>query len=58
MSFKPVTMCPSQDCQLNKSGGRLHLQTRGSKFVKFQELKIQELVLYFVVFLCRSFVKH
>ncbi|XP_065203758.1 DNA replication licensing factor Mcm7 [Planococcus citri] len=43
MSFKPVTMCPSQDCQLNKSGGRLHLQTRGSKFMKFQELKVQEL---------------
>ena len=27
---------------MNKSGGRLHLQTRGSKFVKFQELRIQE----------------
>lgn len=37
-------MCPGQDCQLNKSGGRLILQTRGSKFVKFQDLKIQELV--------------
>ncbi|XKL60425.1 hypothetical protein PGB90_007482 [Kerria lacca] len=43
ISFKPLTMCPSQDCQLNKSGGRLHLLTRGSKFIKFQELKIQEL---------------
>ncbi|KAK7601726.1 hypothetical protein V9T40_009167 [Parthenolecanium corni] len=42
-SFKPIVMCPSQDCQQNKSGGRLILQTRGSKFVKFQELKIQEL---------------
>ena len=27
---------------MNKSGGRLCLQTRGSKFVKFQEIKIQE----------------
>lgn len=44
MSFKPITMCPSQDCQLNKSGGRLHLQSRGSKFMKFQEMKVQELV--------------
>jgi hypothetical protein len=29
-------MCPGEDCRVNKSGGRLHLQTRGSKFVKFQ----------------------
>ena len=27
---------------LLRAGGRLYLQTRGSKFVKFQELKIQE----------------
>ena len=38
----PLLMCPSQACVTNKSGGRLYLQTRGSKFVKFQELKIQE----------------
>ncbi|EFA03620.1 DNA replication licensing factor Mcm7 [Tribolium castaneum] len=42
LSFMPVLMCPSEDCRVNKSGGRLYLQTRGSKFVKFQELKIQE----------------
>ncbi|XP_048885357.1 DNA replication licensing factor MCM7 isoform X2 [Brienomyrus brachyistius] len=41
-SFMPLIMCPSQECVTNKSGGRLYLQTRGSKFVKFQELKIQE----------------
>ncbi|KAJ8337817.1 hypothetical protein SKAU_G00367830 [Synaphobranchus kaupii] len=41
-SFMPLIMCPSQDCVTNKSGGRLYLQTRGSKFVKFQELRIQE----------------
>jgi len=35
-------MCPTDDCKVNKSGGRLYLQTRGSKFIKFQELKIQE----------------
>ena len=40
--FMPLLMCPSQECTTNKSGGRLYLQTRGSKFVKFQELKIQE----------------
>lgn len=42
MTFMPVADCPSEDCRVNKSGGRLYLQTRGSKFVKFQELKIQE----------------
>jgi len=41
-NFMPLLMCPSDDCRINKSGGRLHLQTRGSKFVKFQEVKVQE----------------
>ncbi len=35
-AFMPLLMCPGEDCRVNKSGGRLHLQTRGSKFVKFQ----------------------
>lgn len=38
----PLIMCPSQECQTNRSGGRLYLQTRGSKFIKFQEMKLQE----------------
>lgn len=42
MQFLPVSDCPSEDCRVNKAGGRLYLQTRGSKFVKFQEIKIQE----------------
>ena len=33
---------------MGRSGGRLYLQTRGSKFVKFQELKLQECVSVFV----------
>ncbi|KAL5475357.1 hypothetical protein EMCRGX_G025158 [Ephydatia muelleri] len=41
-TFLPLTMCPSDECQKNKSGGRLYLQTRGSKFMKYQEIKIQE----------------
>ncbi|ESN91580.1 hypothetical protein HELRODRAFT_96289 [Helobdella robusta] len=41
-SFMPLTFCPGQECTTNKSGGRLFLQTRGSKFTKFQEIKIQE----------------
>ncbi|KAG7174366.1 DNA replication licensing factor mcm7-like [Homarus americanus] len=32
-SFMPQLLCPSEDCRVNKSGGRLYLQTRGSKFV-------------------------
>ncbi|XP_046668359.1 DNA replication licensing factor mcm7 [Homalodisca vitripennis] len=42
LSFMPIVMCPSDDCRINKSGGRLYLQSRGSKFIKFQEIKIQE----------------
>lgn len=44
-TFTPLVMCPSQDCVMNKSGGRLSLQTRGSKFIKFQEIRIQEQVI-------------
>ena len=42
VSFTPLTDCPSEDCRVNKAGGRLTLQSRGSKFMKFQEIKIQE----------------
>jgi hypothetical protein len=42
LTFMPLVMCPSADCRVNKAGGRLYLQTRGSKFIKFQELRIQE----------------
>uniref|UniRef100_A0A1B6CHG2 DNA replication licensing factor MCM7 n=1 Tax=Clastoptera arizonana TaxID=38151 RepID=A0A1B6CHG2_9HEMI len=42
LTFMPIVMCPSEDCRVNKSGGRLYLQSRGSKFIKFQEIKIQE----------------
>ncbi|NXV81222.1 MCM7 factor, partial [Atlantisia rogersi] len=41
-TFMPLLMCPSRECQTNRSGGRLYLQTRGSKFIRFQELKMQE----------------
>ncbi|KAG8231596.1 hypothetical protein J437_LFUL012288 [Ladona fulva] len=42
LTFMPLAICPSEDCRVNKSGGRLYLQSRGSKFIKFQELKVQE----------------
>merc|ERR1719471_843139 len=41
-SFMPVINCPGEECRVNRSGGRLTLQSRGSKFIKFQELKVQE----------------
>jgi DNA replicative helicase MCM subunit Mcm2 (Cdc46/Mcm family) len=43
--FMPQSSCPSAECgQRNRRPTQsVHLQTRGSKFVKFQELKLQEL---------------
>ncbi|VDO42365.1 unnamed protein product [Haemonchus placei] len=42
-SFMPAVNCPSKDCVESKANGRLHMQVRGSKFNKFQEIRIQEL---------------
>jgi DNA replicative helicase MCM subunit Mcm2 (Cdc46/Mcm family) len=42
--FMPQRECPSAICKHNGNNREsLHLQSRGSKFVKFQELKLQEL---------------
>jgi len=43
--FMPLRQCPTTECDPNGTGGgdTLFLQTRGSKFIKFQELKLQEL---------------
>lgn len=40
--FLPLTECKSETCIRNKSIGKIFLNTRSSKFVNFQELKIQE----------------
>lgn len=42
-SYTPLYTCPSQVCSANGSSGKLFEQTRGSRFQKFQELKLQEL---------------
>lgn len=42
LSFTPAIKCPSRDCQNSRAGGRLMMQVRGSKFEKFQEIRIQE----------------
>lgn len=41
-SFMPIQECSSSACKANKTLGRLNLQVRGSKFVKYQEIKLQE----------------
>ncbi|TQD84186.1 hypothetical protein C1H46_030276 [Malus baccata] len=39
----PLFECPSRRCITNRTKGNLMLQLRASKFLKFQEAKIQEL---------------
>ncbi len=41
----PLILCQTAACKGAGAGsaGQLHLQTRGSKFLKFQEIRIQEL---------------
>ncbi|CAM8894374.1 unnamed protein product [Rhodiola kirilowii] len=41
--FMPLYECPTSRCKTNNTKGNLILQLRASKFVKFQEAKIQEL---------------
>jgi DNA replication licensing factor MCM7 len=42
-SFTPLVECPSEECKQNNSKGQLFLSTRASKFLPFQEVKIQEM---------------
>lgn len=42
-SFMPLQQCPGPMCVTNRVNGRIHLQTRASKLVKYQEVKVQEL---------------
>ncbi|KAF2707140.1 DNA replication licensing factor CDC47 [Pleomassaria siparia CBS 279.74] len=41
--FTPMTECPSDECKKNNTKGQLFLSTRASKFLPFQEVKIQEM---------------
>ncbi|KIW82908.1 hypothetical protein Z517_02151 [Fonsecaea pedrosoi CBS 271.37] len=41
--FTPLQMCPSEECKQNDSKGQLFPSTRASKFLPFQEVKIQEM---------------
>eukprot|EP00045_Choanoeca_perplexa_P011475 m.121658 g.121658 ORF g.121658 m.121658 type:complete len:735 (+) comp15647_c0_seq2:55-2259(+) len=42
-NFMPMHACESQVCKEGRRKGQLQLITRGSKFERFQELKIQEM---------------
>ncbi|KAK3329751.1 MCM2/3/5 family-domain-containing protein [Apodospora peruviana] len=41
--YGPLTLCPSEDCKENQAKGQLHPSSRASKFLPFQEVKVQEL---------------
>ena len=41
--FTPMQICPSDECTKNQSKGQLFPSTRASKFLPFQEVKIQEM---------------
>ena len=41
--FTPMTECTSEECVKNQTKGQLFLSTRASKFVPFQEVKLQEM---------------
>ena len=41
--FTPMQICPSDECKRNDSKGQLFPSTRASKFLPFQEVKIQEM---------------
>ena len=40
--FTPISVCSTPECKENNTAGKLQLKPRYSKFVKFQEVKIQE----------------
>lgn len=41
--YAPLTSCPSEQCKANQSKGQLFPSSRASKFLSFQEIKIQEM---------------
>jgi DNA replication licensing factor MCM7 len=42
-SYTPPKECPSQRCKENKQAGRLNSNVRTCKFVKYQEIRVQEM---------------
>ncbi|KAK4687318.1 DNA replication licensing factor MCM7, partial [Tremellales sp. Uapishka_1] len=42
-AFTPLFQCPSEQCRINGTNSQLFMQTRASRFLPFQEVKIQEM---------------
>jgi DNA replication licensing factor MCM7 len=42
-NYTPVRECPSQRCKDNKQAGKLKSNVRTCKFVKYQEMRVQEM---------------
>lgn len=51
-TFLPLSDCPTAACLIDRVKGTLVMQTRASKFVPFQEMKIQEMVSFVFSRLC------
>lgn len=49
--FSPLIECPSEECKRNGVKGKLYPQSRASKFLSFQEVKIQEMVGLLLLFI-------
>lgn len=41
--YLPLSKCTTEQCNTTRTSGQLFAQTRGSKFIKYQELRLQEL---------------
>lgn len=41
-TYMPLVDCPSKRCVDNQIRGKLYQQTRASKFISFQEIRVQE----------------
>jgi DNA replication licensing factor MCM7 len=42
--FTPLVECQSEDCKSKGVKGKLNMLTRASKFYRYQEARVQELV--------------
>ena len=40
--YNPVVQCPSEKCKTNRVNGQLLFQVKSSRFISYQDIKIQE----------------
>lgn len=54
-TFTPIFDCQNEgECKKNGIKGSLHMQTRACRFIPFQEVKIQEMVIFASYISCFS----